>query len=54
MIQLLFGGDTFRPFLSAGDITLVIVQLAIVTGIAVLYPIKVARGITPLDAISRE
>ena len=54
MIQLLFGGDTFRPFLSAGDITLVIVQLVIVTGIAVLYPIKVARGITPLDAISRE
>jgi hypothetical protein len=54
MIQLLFGGDTFQPFLSAGDISLVIIQLLIVTGIAVLYPVKVARGITPLDAISRD
>jgi ABC-type lipoprotein release transport system permease subunit len=54
MIQLLFGGDTFRPFLSAADISLVIIQLLIVTGIAVLYPVKVARGITPLDAISRD
>jgi putative ABC transport system permease protein len=54
MIQLLFGGDTFRPFLSGGDIVVAIIQLAIVTGIAVLYPLKVARGITPLDAISRD
>jgi putative ABC transport system permease protein len=54
MIQLLFGGDTFRPFLSAGDIGIAIIQLAIVTGIAVLYPLKVARNITPLDAISRD
>jgi putative ABC transport system permease protein len=54
MIQLLFGGDTFRPFLSGGDIGVAIFQLAIVTGIAVLYPLKVARGITPLDAISRD
>jgi putative ABC transport system permease protein len=54
MVQLLFGGDTFHPFLSATDIMLVIVQLAIVTGIAVLYPMKVARGITPLDAVTRD
>ena len=54
MVQLLFGGDTFRPFLSGGDIGVAIFQLAIVTGIAVLYPLKVARGITPLDAISRD
>jgi hypothetical protein len=54
MIQLLFGGDTFRPFLSSGDIGVAIFQLAIVTGIAVLYPLKVARSITPLDAISRD
>jgi putative ABC transport system permease protein len=54
MVQLLFGGDTFRPFLSGQDIFMAIIQLAIVTGIAVIYPVKVARGITPLDAISRE
>lgn len=54
MIQLLFGGDTFRPFLSGVDTVLVIIQLATVTGLAVLYPMKVARSITPLDAISRD
>ena len=54
MVQLLFGGDTFRPLLSAGDIGLAIVQLAIVTLLAVIYPIRVASSITPLDAVSRE
>jgi ABC-type antimicrobial peptide transport system permease subunit len=54
MVQLLFGGDTFRPLLSALDIVLAVLQLALVTLLAVIYPIKVASGITPLDAISRE
>ena len=54
MIQLLYGGDTFRPLLSIVDIGLAIVQLVIVTFIAVIYPIAVASGITPLDAVSHE
>jgi ABC-type antimicrobial peptide transport system permease subunit len=54
MLQLLFGGDTFRPFLAVGDVVLGIIQLALVTAIAVVYPMKVARSITPLDAISRD
>ena len=54
MVQLLYGGDTFRPLLSLIDIALAVVQLVIVTLIAVVYPIRVASGITPLDAISRE
>jgi len=54
MVQLLFGGDTFAPFLSVGDIGVVVIQLALVTLLAVVYPIKVARSISPLDAISRE
>jgi ABC-type lipoprotein release transport system permease subunit len=54
MVQLLYGGDTFRPLLSLVDIGLVMVQLAIVTLIAVIYPIRVASNITPLDAVSRE
>ncbi len=54
MIQLLYGGDTFKPMLSVIDIALAIVQLVIVTLIAVTYPIRVASGITPLDAVSRE
>lgn len=54
MVQLLYGGDTFRPLLQMSDILLTVVQLIIVTVIAALYPVRVARGITPLDAISRD
>jgi putative ABC transport system permease protein len=54
MVQLLYGGDTFSPLLSAPDIILAVLQLSLVTIIAVLYPIKVASSITPLDAISRD
>ena len=53
-IQLIYGGDTFRPFLSVFDIGLTIMLLALVTLVAIIYPILVARNITPLDAISRE
>ncbi len=54
MVQLLFGGDTFHPLLTALDILLSVVQLAIVTLIAVVYPARVAQSITPLDAVARE
>ncbi|MGA1867257.1 MAG: ABC transporter permease [bacterium] len=54
MVQLLFGGDTFAPLLSFSGIILTIFQLFLVIVIAVIYPIKVARSITPLDAIVRD
>ena len=54
LVQLLYGGDTFNPVLSAGDIMLTLIQLLLVTVIAVIYPVKVARDITPLDAIARD
>jgi ABC-type antimicrobial peptide transport system permease subunit len=54
MVQLLYGGDTFRPLLSVIDVLLAVIQLGIVTLLAVLYPIRVASDITPIDAISRE
>jgi ABC-type lipoprotein release transport system permease subunit len=54
MLQLLYGGNTFRPLLSVIDVVLVVVQLIIVTLLAVIYPVRVASGITPLDAVSRE
>lgn len=54
MVQLLFGGDTFHPLLTVFDLLLTVVQLAIVTLIAVVYPTRVARNITPLDAVQRE
>jgi ABC-type lipoprotein release transport system permease subunit len=54
LLQLLYGGDTFKPFLSLFDMLIVIIQLALVTIITALYPIKVAKSISPLDAIARE
>ncbi len=54
ILLLLFGGKTFRPFLGFGDILAGIMELAAVTVIATLYPLKVARRITPLDAITRD
>ena len=54
MVQLLYGGDTFRPLLSIVDVVLAVIQLVIVTLLAVIYPIRVASSITPLDAVSRE
>lgn len=54
MVQLLYGGDTFRPLMSLIDIALAILQLVIVTLVAVVYPIRIAGNITPLNAITRE
>jgi ABC-type lipoprotein release transport system permease subunit len=54
MVQLLFGGDVFHPLLTGGDVVLCVVQLSMVTAIAALYPLKIARGITPLDAVTRD
>ncbi len=53
IIEMLFGGEVFRPTLGAAGLTIGIVGLGIVTLCAVLYPLRVARKITPLDAINR-
>lgn len=54
ILQLLFGGDVFRPQTDPVGILLGILQLTIVTFISVIYPVMVARGITPLQAIARD
>lgn len=54
MLQLFYGGDRFNPFLTEGDLVLCMLQLAIVTVIATLYPMSVAARITPLDAVTRD
>lgn len=53
-LQLMYGGDTLKPMLSFVDIIVTVIQLFLVTVIAVVYPVKVAQSITPLDAISRD
>ena len=54
ILQLLFGGNVFRPIIEAEDVFVGLFELGLVTLIATLYPIKVARKITPLDAVVRD
>ncbi|OGS24521.1 MAG: hypothetical protein A2314_05190 [Elusimicrobia bacterium RIFOXYB2_FULL_50_12] len=54
MLQILYGGDVFSPVLNTADILTTLVQLGIVTLCAALYPMLVARNITPLEAIARD
>jgi ABC-type antimicrobial peptide transport system permease subunit len=53
ILELLFGGEVFRPSLGPSGIIIGIVGLGIVTVLAVIYPVSVARKIRPLDAINR-
>ncbi len=54
ILQLFYGGDTFRPSLGVLDIMLGVLQLGIVTFFSIIYPVLLARKITPLEAISRD
>jgi len=54
MVQLLFGGDTFQPSLGSTDIVMSVVLLLCATALSVVYPIALARRITPLEAIAKD
>jgi len=53
IMELVFGGEVFQPILGFSGLVIGIVGLAVVTVLAVIYPVIVARKITPLDAINR-
>ena len=53
ILHLVFGGDTFNPIITADGIINGIILLIFVTAIALIYPVKVARKISPLDAVTR-
>jgi ABC-type lipoprotein release transport system permease subunit len=53
IFELLFGGEVFQPTLGVAGLLVGILSLGIVTVLAVIYPLLVARRITPLDAINR-
>lgn len=54
MIQLLYGGDILNPLLNGSDILITFCQLIFVTLLSVIYPVSIAKNITPLDAITRD
>ncbi len=53
IFELLFGGEVFRPTLGFSGLLIGVISLGVVTVLAVIYPLLVARRITPLDAINR-
>ncbi len=54
MMQLVFAGETFHPLIDGYTLITGFFQLAVVAFIAVIYPIFLARRVTPLEAINRE
>lgn len=54
MLSLLAGGDVLHPIVDVVGLILGSGELAVVTVLAALYPVMIAKKITPLEAISRE
>ena len=54
MLSLLVGGDVLHPIVGLMGFVFGSGQLAVVTLLAALYPVVIARKITPLEAISRD
>ena len=54
LLQMVYGGEIFHPLLRPQDLLACLLELAMVVGLASLYPMKLAASITPLDAITRE
>ena len=53
-LQLLTGGDVYRPVLSSEDVLSTVLLLAVVTLLSVIYPIRISRKISPMDAIAKD
>jgi ABC-type lipoprotein release transport system permease subunit len=54
ILQILFGGSRFCPLINISTIITGVIQLGIITVIAVIYPVIVARRIRPIDAIKKD
>lgn len=54
ILQLVFGGEQLNPIFTYKDLLLGLVELLIVTLLAVLYPLRIVGKIVPLDAIARD
>ena len=54
ILQMVYGGEKLSPFYSWAGFRFGVLQLGVVTLLAVLYPLRVVGKIIPLDAMSRE
>ena len=53
MLQILYGGDTFSPSLDLISVSLCVLQLGLIVCLSSIYPIYLARKISPLDSVLR-
>jgi ABC-type lipoprotein release transport system permease subunit len=53
ILVILFGGDAFKPEMDFSGLVFGIIQLVILTSLAMIFPVNVATRIKPLDAINR-
>jgi ABC-type lipoprotein release transport system permease subunit len=53
ILHILFGGETFKPVIDVFGLIGGIVQLAVLTSLAMIYPVYLAGKIKPLDAVNR-
>ena len=54
LLQMVYGGEIFRPLLLPVDLLTCFVELGLVVALASLYPMRLAVSITPVVAIARE
>jgi len=54
MMSLAFGGDILSPVMDLKSMTNVIIQLTCVTIVAMVYPVHLAKKVSPLDAMARD
>ncbi len=52
-LQILLGGDVFRPQISGSAIILSMIMISIVGVISSLYPVSVALKVSPLEAMNK-
>lgn len=52
-LQTMFGGSQYCPLVDINGIVTGFIQLGIITMIAIIYPVIVARRIRPIDAMKR-
>ena len=52
-LQILLGGEVFRPQISASAIILSMIMMSIVGVVSSLYPVSVALKVSPLEAMNK-
>lgn len=53
-LQIIYGGDVLNPVITISDITLGLIELTLVSILAVIYPIILVNKIRPLDALGND